>query len=50
MKQGLISEELDLAAKVQRALLPVIPGGECYRISTLFAPQSFVSGDVYYLE
>ena len=43
-------KDLLLAAQVQRALLPVIPRSDCFLVTTVFKPQGFVSGDVYYLE
>ena len=49
-RQQQLHKDLALAAQVQRALLPAIPRADCFRITTVFAPQGFVSGDVYYLE
>lgn len=42
--------DLILAAQVQRVLLPAIPRSAHFKISTVFEPQGFVSGDFYYLE
>ena len=49
-RQQQLQKDLALAAQVQRALLPAIPCADCFKITTVFAPQGFVSGDVYYLE
>ena len=42
--------DLILAAQVQRVLLPAIPRSAHFKISTVFEPQGFVSGDFYHLE
>jgi PAS domain S-box-containing protein len=49
-QQQQLHKDLSLAAHVQRALLPIIPHADCFRISTVFVPQGFVSGDLYYLK
>ena len=49
-RQQAMHADLVLAAQVQRTLLPAIPRSVRFKISTLFKPQGFVSGDVYFLE
>ena len=45
-----LRKELLLAAQLQKALLPTIPRSGHFQIETVFQPQGFVSGDLYYLE
>ena len=49
-RQQELHKELLLAAQVQRALLPMVPRCGLFRIETVFNPQGFVSGDLYYLD
>lgn len=49
-RQREMQADLVLAAQVQRVLLPAIPRSGRFKISTIFEPQGFVSGDVYFLE
>ena len=50
LHQQQLQKELLLASQLQQALLPPIPRSGYFRISTVFEPQGFVSGDVYCLE
>lgn len=48
--QAALVQDIELAERVQRELLPDLPESPFARIRTLYYPAHFVSGDFYHLE